>query len=459
MSSQKVSQVHNGLVTNTREKISYALGDVGCNFIWSFTASFLTLYYTDCVGLSAAFIGTMMLMSRLLDGLSDIGMGVVIEKTQTRWGKARPWILFASMPFAISLILIMNIPGGLTSQGKNIYAFITYIFMVVICYTIVNLSYHAMLARITISQEDRNVISVVRMTLVLVSILILNTITPQVLNLVGGIKEQKAWSTVALIYASIAFVLLLICFFGTKEKVDTGEKEQSEKLPLSTSLKAIATNKYFYITALLFVCCYLVQGLNGVGIYYARDILGNTNLFGMMSIAQMVPMLIGIPLMPLLFKKFGKMQVIRGGFMISIIGSLMVLLNPYHVILYMTATVLKGIGSIPFSVAMFTLAADLVDFGEWKSGIRAEGFAYSGTSFGMKVGTGLGAALLGWLLSWGHYDASLTQQMQSAKDAMIIIAVIIPLTLSIIQLGLTLLWDLDKKYPNIQSELEARRNK
>lgn len=459
MSNQKVSWANNRLTTSKREKVSYALGDVGCNFIWSFTASFLTLYYTDSVGLSAAFVGTMMLIARILDGVSDIGMGVVIEKTHTKWGKARPWILFASMPFAISLVLLMNIPTGLSQSGKNMYAFLTYVFMAVICYTIVNLSYHAMLARITISQQDRNVISVVRMALVIVTVLLLNNITPQLLALAGGIKEQKAWSFVAILYAIIAFILLLICFFGTKEKVDLGKKDKEEKLPLMTSLRAIATNKYFYITAVLFICSYLGQGLNGIGIYYAKDILGNTSLFGIASLAQMAPMLIGIPFIPLLFKKYGKMTIIRVGFIISMAGSVIILLSPYSIPFYMTGSILKGMGGVPFSVAMFTLAADLVDFGEWKSGIRAEGFAYSSTSFGMKVGTGLGAAILGWLLSWGQYDANLVEQMQSAKNTMIIIAIIIPLIMGATQFCLTLLWDIDRKYPNIQTELEERHKK
>jgi len=444
-------------VTTKREKIAYSLGDVGCNFIWSFASAFLTLYYTDSVGLSAAFLGTMMLIARILDGASDIAMGAVIEKTRTRWGKARPWILIACVPFALSLVLIMNVPGSLSEQGKNAYAFLSYIFMAVICYTIVNLAYHAMLPRISLNQQDRSVISGLRTFLTLMLVLLLNIVTPLLLESFGGQKSQRAWTIVSSAYALIALGLLLITFFGTKEKVELRSEVKAEKIPLIVSLKAVATNKYFYLVLALFVVNYISAGLTGVGLYYARDVLGDVNFFGLISLAGVSPMLIGIPLIPFLFKKFGKRNSIRFGFALCILGGLLTLTNPTNAGVYLASSVIKGFGGIPFIVAMFTLSADITDYGEWKSGIRAEGFAYSCTTFGIKLGTGVGSAMLGWILAWGRYDADAAVQSEPAINAMILLAVVIPLVISAIQLILIQFWDLDKHLPDIQKDLQERK--
>lgn len=441
------------------QKISYGLGTVGCEFIGTFTGTFLTLYYTDSVGLASAFVGTMMLVARMFDGISDIAMGVVIEKTRTRWGKARPWLLFGALPLALSLVLTLNIPASWTMAGKEVYAYITYIFMAVFCYTAVNLAYHAMLPRVSMNRDDRNVTSVLRVVFSLMLTLLLNIGTPVALRVFGGARSQGAWSILSVIYAVLAFVCLMVTFLFVKERVPLSQESDGSyaKIPIRDSAKAVMTNRYFYIVLGINIITNFAVGSLGLGVYYARDILGNEDYFGLTTIFMIIPMLLAQPFIPMLIKKSSKKAVCIGAAICILIGGLIPLIDPYSLPLYLASTVLKGLGSAPITGLSPTLAADLVDYGEWKSGIHAEGFAFSATSFGSKVGTGLGAALIGWTLAFGGYDPALTVQTAATKQALIISNVGVLVVTGVILLVLFLFWDYEKLYPVIHADMAARR--
>lgn len=448
-------------LTTPMEKVAYALGDAGCNFIWGIASTFLMLYYTNSAKLNPVWVGTMMLVARLLDAFSDITMGVIIEKTNTKWGKARPWILIGSIPFAISLVLLLNVPSGFSDTAKQMYAAATYIFMAVICYTCVNLAYHAMLPRISTDQQDRSVASTVRSFGVMIIAVAMNFATPAVLNSFGGFDSQEAWTKISIVYAAIALAFLLACFFGTKEKivVVSKEEEKEKKMSLKDSLIAVGTTKYFFIIVGLFVLHYITTGTSGVGIYYFTYVIGNPSLFGLNTLFVIPLALVATIFTPMLFKRFSKRVVIMSGFAIAAIASAIALFAPTNPVVYMTVNAIRAVGLAPFTVNMFTLAADLVDYGEWKKGVRAEGFAYGSTSFGMKVGTGLGTAILGWILGWGGFNAAVSVQADSAISAMVTCALIIPMVVFIIEMILMYFWDIDKIFPQIQKDLDAKRGR
>jgi glycoside/pentoside/hexuronide:cation symporter, GPH family len=444
-----------GLKTTTKaEKFLYSLGDVGSNFVWTFAASFLTLYYTDSAGISAAFIGTMMLVARLLDGVSDIAVGIMIDKTKTRWGKARPWLLFTVVPFALSLVLLFNVPGGFSESAKNAYVAGTYIFMVVI-YTALNLPYHAMLPLISKSSQDRNTVSTVRMIVSLIVIVFISYFTIPLVTAFGGTKSQGAWLTISEIYAVLAFICIIATFLGVKEKV-SAITENEKKVPVKEALHVLFSNRYFYIAVLLFFATYISNGSTGIGIYYAKDVLGNGNIFGTLSIMTLLPLIIGMPIAPQLFKKFGKRNVMLYGLAIAIISNALMFINPANAVLLITLTAIRSIGIVPMTVAIFTLASDIVEYNEWKTGIRAEGITTSANVFGMKLGTGIGSALLGWLLAWGHYDGALTTQPQSAITAMIVLQIGVPLIVYILSFILILFWNMEKYQPQIQEYMISK---
>ena len=159
--SKAVKKEAEGMRVSTREKVCYGVGDIGANLVWTTVASFLTIYCTDVAGIAAGVVGTLMLIARLFDGVSDLFMGVIIDKTNTRWGKARPWVLWSAPPLVVSLIMIFTVPN-IGANGKAIYMLLVYIFLAAVCFTASNLSYNTMLSLVTTEQHDRNVMNTIR---------------------------------------------------------------------------------------------------------------------------------------------------------------------------------------------------------------------------------------------------------------------------------------------------------
>lgn len=175
-------------VTSGGEKLAYALGDLGSNFVWTFCSSWLTLYYTDSVLLAAGMVGTMMLILRLFDGVSDILFGIMIEKTHTKMGKARPWFGASIIPLVVTQLLVYNVPSQASLGAKTVWVIVTYFLLTVVFYTINNLSYHAMLSRFSLDPDDRSKVSSVRGIFAFLAGLLLSIMTPAILNGNGGSK-------------------------------------------------------------------------------------------------------------------------------------------------------------------------------------------------------------------------------------------------------------------------------
>lgn len=449
----------NPLNSTPWEKFCYGMGDVGVNLVWTLPSSFLMLYYTDSVGISAAYIGTMMLICRLFDGFSDVLMGVIIDKTHTRWGKARPWLILMTIPMLLSIYFTFKVPAAEVGMQKA-YIFLSYFIMSVICYTAVNLSYHSMLPRFSLTSQDRASVSALRSIFALIVSVVVATITPMLLAGFGGSTSQAAWSKLNLIYCVVAFVAIMITFSQVKEKKLLDENEQSKQaepaVPLKEAVKILLSTRYFYISVFLFLSFYISNGTSGIMIYYARDVLGNENLMGLLSMSGMVPLLLAMPFVPALFKKFGKQKPMFVGMIISALCAFLMLLNPKNLMFYVGLSIVKSLASAPVMSAMYTFAGDIVDFNQWKHGIRTEGIATSVNSIGMKLGTGLGSALLGWMLAWGKYDAALAEQPSSAITAMIIVAIVIPALVSLASAVLLYFWDMEKYQPEIIAYLSNR---
>lgn len=434
-----------------KEKIAYGMGDAGCNFIWTTVGMFLTVYYTDNVGISAAVVGTIMLLTRLLDGVSDLVMGNIVDHTHTRWGKARPWVGLMAPFMGLGLVLLFNVPGGLSGGGKIAYASVTYILLAVVIYTACNLSYGTMMSYMAPDQQDRTVLSSVRFFCTWVAVLI-------IIFTANGLIESIGYRGMSILFGAVGTVLILITFFFCKERTtgDSSDKKQDD-VPVGEALKLLFKNKYFILVALLFIINYAAMNLtNGIVIYYVRDILGNMGAYGVVNMMGFLPSIILLPVFPKIVEKIGKWKSMMAGFILQIIGYAIVLAFPSSFAMLITGLAFVGTGRVPHSAGLFAMIADVIDYGDWKFGRRIEGMTYSASSFGMKVGTGIGSAVVGWGLALGGYVGDASVQSVSALFAIKALYTWVPMILIIIGTVILAACNLDKIYPTIRRELAER---
>ena len=411
----------------------------------------MTIYYTDSVMISAAAVGGIMLASRIFDGISDLVMGAIIDKTKTRWGKARPWILWSAPFMAIALILTFSVPD-ISETGKVIYAFCTYFFLTVIVYTASNLPYNALLSFITDDQKERTSLSSIRFFMVNFLVIILSFVTPPAAKALG-------WFGITTIYGIIAMCCLLITFFFCKERVEPVEVKK-ENISFVKSLGYLVKNKYFIYLAIIFVIDYIMFAVNGSsGMYYVKYIFHDENIFGMLVLFGNVPMMLSCLFFPVIANRFGKWNCMIGGYVVMIIGFGIIALFPDNYYCALLGNVIAGIGRAPHNAGLFALVADVVDYGEWKTNKRIEGVTYSVTSFGMKVGAGLGGAVTGIVLAMGNYDGSLAVQSDSAITAIMAICAYIPIGICVLGILIMLTANIDKIYPQVVRDLAIRHAK
>lgn len=437
-----------------RGRFAYAMGDVGCNFVWTTVGSFLTYYYTDSVGISAALVGTLMLITRLIDAFTDLGMGTILDHTKTRWGKARPWILWSTPMMAIGLVALFSVPGTLGEGGKAAYAIITYIFVACFAYTASNLSYNTLLSLMTDDVASRVSANSIRfICTAFLTILLSYTTRP--------LAERFSWTGMAMIYAVAATICFLITFFGVHEEgVNDAAGRERDRIGGAEGFKMLFKNRYFLTTALLFICYYLCATLfNSMGIYFARDVLGNADLYGTLTTCTRIPMVISLMAVPALASRFGKWKCMVAGCLMMIAGLLMMYFGTPHVAIVLLGVSIRGFGMGPINAGIFSLVADVVDYGEWKNGVRQAGLTNSATSFGMKVGTGFGSAFVGWGLAFGGYNKDLAVQAASTLFAEKMMYMALPCVGIAICLICLYFTNLDKMLDQIHREMDERLGK
>lgn len=215
-----------------KTRFAYGCGDTACNLVYGMMASVLTLFYTDYAGISAATVGLVMLLSRIFDGASDAVMGIIVERTHSRWGKSRPWLLWMCVPYALSAVLLFTVPQT-NETLQFLYMFVTYNFTTTVCYTAINLPYGSLSAMMTRESKERDMLSIVRMGLSPFGRILAVTCTLPLVSLFGD--NQAAWVKVMSIWAVLAIVLLLVCFFNCEETVEIEAAKKKDKTPVLQS--------------------------------------------------------------------------------------------------------------------------------------------------------------------------------------------------------------------------------
>lgn len=439
------------------ERFSYGCGDFGCNIIYTAMSVYLMFYYTDYAGVSSAAVGVIMLISRVFDGVSDIIMGVIVDRTKSRFGKARPWLLRMCIPFAVSGVLLFSVPTGWSSGAKLVYVFVTYNLVSTVVYTAINVPYSALNALMTQNPYERSVLSIFRNLLATAGTLTINTFTLPLVELFGN--TASAWTKAFVVLGAVSVAAFLINFFGTKERVRPAVKDgEAKDVPFATGVKALFQNKYWIMMTGMLALFFLMYSVNGgATVFYAKDILGDKNLVttinGIFNVVQIVSMFF----IAMLVKRFGKRNVFALGLVFDIVGMLVLNYSGGAMNLIVVSSVIRGIGNACGGATMWAMVSDTIDYGEWKTGYRTEGLVNSACSFGYKIGNGIGSALLGLILEIGGYVGEAAVQTAEALFSIEVCFVWIPIVVYVCGLIIMKFWHLDKEFSGILADLEKRK--
>lgn len=437
--------------------LAYGTGNMGITMVWSTISTFLTIYLTDSVGIAAGTVGSIMLISRIFDGFSDVFMGSIVDKTHTRWGKARPLLFWLSIPLAITFVLLFSVPSSLTGGAKVVYVIITYNLVTTIFYTACSIPYGTLLPLLSRNQISVSNANIVRTAMGSVATLACSFVTLKIVNAFPN--SAQGWTAMAILYGLFLVITTGITFFNTEEKLGSGAagQKKEEKIPVKTAIKLLFQNKYLIIIA-LFSVVLSVNNFPGLNAYYAKYILEDENIVGLMTFATMVPAFVMMAFMPALIKRFGKRNCSIGGFVIYLAGCAVAFIDPNNATVVLTAMALRGLGIAPAFLSQYAFIADTVVYGEWKTGKRTEGLINSVCPFGNKLGTGLGTVIVSWSMAFAGYDGLLAQQPESALQAIQNVFIYVPIVIGVVSIILLYFYRLDQQYNDILKDLAKEKN-
>lgn len=441
------------------EKLSYSMGEVATCAMFALFTTLLIFFYTDVVGVSPATIGTIVAVSQVFNGASDVCAGFLVDRTRSKHGRVRVWLLRMAVPYTVASVLLMTVPqiGGM---AQAIYIFMTYNLMLTVVYTMTQLPYATLVTYLTRDQYERASANIIRMTISPLANMAMTLGFLPLVSLLGG--GQQAWIKATAIYGIVCSALLLWCFFFTKERVQVVDETKGEKIPLKTAITVLFKNKYFIIAFLFFFALAFYQTVAGTMLtYYCKNFLGTENLMGVINSACQIMMVVSTPIIGLLIHKMSKRNWCVFGAICIMVGALIVPFGPTGVPVVFVGSLLRGVGLACEYAMMYTMVADVVEYGQWKTGIRTPSAIQSAVTSGQKFGQGICSAAIGAIMSWAGYNGVLSaaEQSQQALDTVYNLFVYGMVGTAVFVIVILLFYHLDKEYPTIMQELLEREKK
>ena len=384
-------------------KIGYGSGDIAGNVVYAFLTSFMMVYLTDSVGLAAGVVGTLIAVSKLFDGFTDIFFGSMIDKTHSKMGKAKPWMLYGYIGCAITLVGCFAVPVSLGTTAKYVWFFISYTLLNSVFYTANNIAYSALTSLITKNSKERVQMGSYRFIFAFSTSLLIQAITVGFVDKCGG--DAAAWRT------------------------------DNEKYGIVQAFKLLVKNKYYMMICGTYILQQLYGAMIGAGIYYMTWVLKNKNLFGQFAWAVNIPLIIALIFTPTLVGKWkGMYKLNLRGYVLAVIGRALVVVAGYmgSVPLMMAFTALAALGQGPWQGDMNAVIASCSEYTYLTQGKRIDGTMYSCTSLGVKIGGGIGTAVVGWMLEFSGYVGTNATQPQSALDMMQFMYLWLPLIFDVL---------------------------
>lgn len=412
--------------------IGYGSGDMAANFVYSVIMNFVLIVMTDSVGLSAGIVATLIAVSKVFDGVSDVFFGHLLDKTHTKMGKARPWMFWSSFGNAICMIALFAIPGGLGDAAKYAWFFIFYTALNALFYTANNISYSALTALITKNENERVMMETIRF--------MFSFATGMVVSWAGTrMAAAMGWTVTAIIFAIASVVVNTISVFSVKELPEEelndvtvdGPKNDAD-IDFLTSFKLLLKNKYYFGIMATYLFIYASDGFAAVGIYYMKYILGDENLYGTFSIAMNLPMIIGLLFVPIVIQKTGVYKANIWGYAGAAVfrGLFGVFGLMGNIPLMLICMAISQIFSCPVAGDLNAVIADVSEYTFLTSGKRIDGTIFSCSSVGIKIGSAIGTVVAGWMLEAGGYVANAVTQTPECISMLKIMYLLVPFILN-----------------------------
>ena len=403
-------------------KVGYGAGDVAGNCVYALLTAFMMIYLTDTIGMSMGVVSTLIALSKIFDGVTDFFFGRMIDKTKTKMGKARPWMLWAYIGCAITLVACFSIPTSWGQTAQYIFFFLSYTLLNAVFFTANNIAYASLTALITKNTSERVQIGSFRFIFAFATKIVIEAVTIFAVGWLGG--GVMGWRLIAIIYAIVGLITNTYSVFSVKELPEADdemeeEREEEHKLTFLQSFKLLLKNKYYVIICCSYILTQLYASVIGMGTYYAKYILGNEELFSDLSLGINITMVVALTILPYVIKKMGGMYKLNiWGYVLAALGRVGVMVAAYmgSFPLMIAFTAVSTIGIAPLQGDLNALIACCSEHTTLTTGYKLEGMMYSCSSLGLKLGGALGTAISGWLLAAAGYVENAAVQTPSAVN-------------------------------------------
>lgn len=437
-----------------REKISYGIADMGFNFYWTNVATFLLIYYTDVFGISAAAAASMMFTIKIVNAFTDPMIGAAADRTRTRWGKFRPYLIWMPLPLAGAAFLTYTTPD-LGADGKLAWAYATYLAMMV-CYTCINIPYNALSGVLSADPQERSTVNGLRFIFAFAGGSLVTAATPALVRWLGGGNDKLGWQLTMLAWSLCASVLFVLTFLNTRERIAPPPTQQTG---VWQDVRDLSQNRPW--VALFFLALIIMITITlrtSSAAYYFKYVVGRPELLAGFVPAYMLAAAGGAALTPLMTRYVDKKRLMIILMSITALLSSAFFFVPLDQIWLMFALqVGMGLALGPKSPLAFSMYADTADYNEWRTGRRATAMTFAAATFSQKLGTAIAVAVIGWLFTRLGYVANAAQS-EGSQAGIVWLMSFIPAGFALLAVAVMFLYNLDHKtLLQIQADLAARK--
>ena len=418
----------------------------------------ITYFYTDKVGVSALTAANVLLAAKICDAFTDLIMGKIMDNGKSPKGKCRPWFLRMAIPVFVAIVALFTVPKGLTGAAQIAYLLGTNLLATAIVSTAIAIPYGAILVLRTKSIEERNKMGIFRAAFGYIIGMVIAIALVPITNMLGpnGVADQAAYIKFAVVVGAISMVLMFVLYRHSKE-TDEETKKQDDSIPFFEAIGKLFKNRYWVTVLVANLFVFIIYAISGAsGTYYAKWILGNDNIVGIMGAVGLIPTFVGFAVVGPMAKKFGVRKTLLIGFGVGIIGAAVRVFFPDNLIVTLTAGLLPSFATIPMMCLGGTMNSMAMDYNDYLYGNKIIGMSSSACSFGQKIASGLGGSVIGWILAAAHYDPSAAAATTAVRYGIYTFSIYLPLVMLVVLFVIVYRFDIESKYVDILKAISER---